>query len=400
MRQRYYSLDVFRGATVAFMILVNNPGSWQYIFSPLKHAPWHGATPTDLVFPFFLFAIGNAMAFVMPKLRQGSDAVFWKKIAKRSLFIFLIGLLLNWWPFVFWQGDTLVLRSWVNPDDNEQGVRILGVLQRIAICYFFAAILVFYLKTKPLLITSFAILLSYWIICIFFASDDPYSMANWFGTALDNRVLGTAHMYKGEGVPFDPEGIASTLPAIVQVVFGYFAGLFIRQGSIREHSLVNVHYSIQGMLSTLMVIAFLFTLAGSFWGLSFPINKKIWTSSYVLYTTGLALSMIGVLIWLIEVKQVKNTITHFFDVFGKNPLFIFVISALIPKTLALIRIPMGADENGQPRFSSPLQWFYSELCAKVPGPPELGSLIYALTLIVALWLICYVLDRKGIYIKV
>ena len=124
MNQRFYSLDVFRGATVALMILVNNPGSWGHIYAPLKHAPWHGCTPTDLVFPFFLFAVGNAMAFVMPKLEQAGDAVFWKKVIKRTLLIFLIGLLLHWSPFVKWSNDVLVLK----PLDN---LRIMGVLQRI-----------------------------------------------------------------------------------------------------------------------------------------------------------------------------------------------------------------------------------------------------------------------------
>src|SRR5690606_34300227 len=135
MKQRYYSLDVFRGATVALMIMVNNPGSWSHMFAPLGHAPWHGCTPTDLVFPFFLFAVGNAMAFVIPKLQENGDGQFWKKVIKRGLLIFAIGLFLNWWPFIQWVGDTLELRQWVSPDDPNRGIRILGVLQRIAIAY-------------------------------------------------------------------------------------------------------------------------------------------------------------------------------------------------------------------------------------------------------------------------
>ena len=136
MIQRYYSLDVFRGATVCLMILVNNPGTWSHIFDPLEHAPWHGLTPTDLVFPFFLFAVGNALSFVMPKMEAGGDAAFWKKILKRTVLIFLIGLFLNWWPFVKWSDGELVFRNWVDPANPESGVRILGVLQRIALCYF------------------------------------------------------------------------------------------------------------------------------------------------------------------------------------------------------------------------------------------------------------------------
>ena len=143
--QRYYSLDVFRGATVCLMILVNNPGTWSHIFDPLEHAPWHGLTPTDLVFPFFLFAVGNALSFVMPKLEAGSDAAFWKKILKRTALIFLIGLFLNWFPFVKWSDDELIFRNWVDPNNPQSGVRIFGVLQRIALCYFFAAVIIYYL---------------------------------------------------------------------------------------------------------------------------------------------------------------------------------------------------------------------------------------------------------------
>ena len=139
MKQRYYSLDVFRGATVALMILVNNPGSWAHIYSPLEHAAWHGLTPTDLVFPFFLFAVGNAMAFVMPRFEAAGDAAFWKKVVKRSVLIYLIGLFLTWFPFVQWQDGQLAFKSWtwVNASGNISGIRILGVLPRIAICYFF-----------------------------------------------------------------------------------------------------------------------------------------------------------------------------------------------------------------------------------------------------------------------
>ena len=141
IKERYYSLDVFRGATVALMILVNNPGSWANTFSPLAHASWHGCTPTDLVFPFFLFAVGNAMSFVMPKLQQGNSSEFWKKVIKRTVLIFLIGLFLNWSPFVKWSDAGLVFKPWEN-------VRILGVLQRIALCYFFASIIIYYGKSR------------------------------------------------------------------------------------------------------------------------------------------------------------------------------------------------------------------------------------------------------------
>lgn len=403
MTKRYYSLDVFRGATVALMILVNNPGNWAHLFSPLGHAEWHGLTPTDLVFPFFLFAVGNAMAFVMPRLREAGDAIFWAKVLKRTALIFVIGLLLNWWPFVRWEGDVLAFKHWVSPDDPERGIRIFGVLQRIALAYCFASIVVYYVKEKWVIIVSAVLLLGYWALCVALGGTDPYSLAGWFGTAVDRNVLGVAHLYRGEGVPFDPEGLMSTLPAIVQVTVGYLTGVYIRaQGQVswlwpRLQASVEPLYK---MLAGLFVVAALLALLGLFWGLEFPINKKIWTSSYVVYTSGLALLTIGVMIWFIEVVGIRNWLTRFFDVFGKNPLFIFVLSGMLPRLLGLIRIPMGVDVSGGTRYTTPLHWFYSEVCAHVPGPPEVGSFCYALVFLVVCWGICYVLARKKIYIKV
>jgi predicted acyltransferase len=176
MSQRYYSLDIFRGATVALMILVNNPGTWAHIYTPFEHATWHGCTPTDLVFPFFLFAVGNAMAFVIPRFKEKGTAFFLKKITKRALLIFAIGLFLNWSPFVQWKDEHIIFKVW-------EKIRILGVLQRIAICYFFASLIVFFFKTKGALIISAVLLSGYWLLCFSFGSTgDPYSMAGYFGT--------------------------------------------------------------------------------------------------------------------------------------------------------------------------------------------------------------------------
>lgn len=402
-KKRYYSLDVFRGATVALMILVNNPGSWSHIFAPMKHAPWHGVTPTDLVFPFFLFAVGNALAFVMPRLREGGDGLFWKKVIKRTVLIFGIGLFLNWWPFVQWSGDNLIFRSWVNPDNPEQGIRILGVLQRIALAYFFASILVYYLKEKTLIWLSAGVLFFYWGITALSGGGDPYSLEGWFGTQIDKTILGEAHMYKGEGVPFDPEGLVSTLPAIIQVVFGYLTGILIRnRGSVDWlwRKFPQTQEEQYKLVSVLMLAGFILLVLGWTWSLGFPINKKIWTSSYVLYTTGLAILTIGAMVWYIEIGGVKNKVTRFFDVFGKNPLFIFVLSGLLPRLMSLIRIDNGVSEEGTQLYTSPLAWYYHSVCAKIPGPPEWGSFLYAFTFLVVMWVICYYLDKKRIYIKV
>lgn len=403
MQQRYYSLDVFRGATVALMILVNNPGTWSHMFTPLKHAPWHGCTPTDLVFPFFLFAVGNALSFVIPKLQDAGAASFWKKVVKRSVLIFLIGLGLNWFPFVQWSDDSLVFREWVSSDDASRGVRILGVLQRIALAYFFASVLAYYFKPKSLIYISTAVLFLYWGLTAYLGEGDPYTLEGWFGTEWDKQLLGIAHMYKGEGVPFDPEGLASTLPAIIQVVMGYLVGSFIRRQGAVDWLWTKVAVSNEPhfkLLSGLMVTGFILLILGWTWSLGFPINKKIWTSSYALYTTGLATLTIGGMIWFTDVQGVRNGVTKFFDVFGKNPLFIFVLSGLLPKGLALIRIPTGIGSEGQLLYTTPLAWFYRNICAQLPGPPEVGSFFYSLCFLAFMWLIVYGLDRKKVYIKV
>jgi len=383
LNHRFYSLDVFRGATVALMILVNNPGSWSHIYAPLEHAAWHGCTPTDLVFPFFLFAVGNAMSFVMPKLEQAGDASFWKKVIKRTLLIFVIGLLLNWSPFIKWEADQIVFKQFSN-------LRIMGVLQRIALSYFFASVAVYYLKQRGAFVLGAILLLFYWILCIVLGTPgDPYSLNGWFGNNIDKAIFGEAHLYKGEGVAFDPEGLMSTFAAIVQVIFGYLVGDYIqKKGKSFE------------MVSALFVTATILTVSGLAWGMVFPINKKIWTSSYTLYTTGLAIYTIATMIYFIEFKQAKGFLLKFFDVFGKNPLFIFVLSGVLPRLLGLIRIPNGLTDEGVQKYLSPFGWFYEKICKQVPGIPENGSLVYAICMIIMYWAICYWLDKKKIYIKV
>jgi len=376
MNQRFYSLDVFRGATVALMILVNNPGSWAHIFPPLEHATWHGCTPTDLVFPFFLFAVGNAMAFVIPRLEAAGEKTFWYKIIKRTLLIFAIGVFLNWFPFIKYNNDgQLVGKAW-------QNVRIFGVLQRIALSYFFASIIVHYFKVRGSFVASACILLFYWFLCIAANPGDPFSLHGWFGTKIDLQLLGDAHMYHGEGVVFDPEGLMSTFAAIVQVILGYLVGNYIIvKGKTHE------------MLNGLFMAGCVLIMTGFFWDMYFPINKKIWTSSYTIYTTGLALLVLAVMMYIIEFKNRKGAWSRFFDVFGKNALFIFVLSGMLPRLLGLIRIG--------PNNLSPFGWFYEYVCKRIlPADPRIGSLIYALLFIAMMWFLAWLLDRKKIYIKV
>ena len=405
------------------MILVNNPGTWAHIYAPLEHAPWHGLTPTDLVFPFFLFAVGNALAFIMPKLEAGGDAVFWKKILKRSVLIFLIGLFLNWWPFVtevnrviegtneFQKVIIFKGFTWVDYTKNKageivetvKGVRILGVLQRIAICYFFASIIIYYLKVRKAFLAGLILLLIYWVLCYIGNPSDPYSLKGWFGTDIDKTIIGVSHIYRGEGIPFDPEGLMSTIPAIVEVILGYVVGDYIQKKSktidtphpiaIRSE-LEKISIPSSGpyqMLTGLFVGGVAMIVTGFCWDMLFPINKKIWTSSYTVYTAGLATITIATMIYLIEYKNTKGWLTRFFDVFGKNALFVFALSAFLPRTLALIKLGDGVN---------PWNWLYKKVLIRIPGAPENGSLAYAICVITFMWLICWIMDKKRIYVKV
>lgn len=398
-RQRYYSLDVFRGATVAFMILVNDqPGA---AYMPLDHAPWHGLTPTDLVFPFFLFAVGNALSFVMPRFEnQGAagTAAFMRKVWKRTLLIFVIGLLLNWFPFFHWDHDRIIPTGWeyLNDKGGLAGVRVMGVLQRIALCYGLGATIVYFAKLRGAFFLAGCMLLLYWAWCLLLGTPgDPFSIDGYFGTAVDKSVFGPVHMYHGEGVAFDPEGIGSTLPAIVNVILGYFAGTYLQKKGKSYETLTHF-----------FVAAIILLFAGYMWGTIFPINKKIWTSSYVLVSAGWALCCLSLLIYFIEFRGAAGEGTgtssyrpgwsRFCDVFGKNPLFIFIIAGAFPRLVRLIRWPDGGGG-----YTNPMAWFLHKICDPLSGGrAENASLIYAGTLIILYWLLAWTLDRRRIYIRV
>jgi predicted acyltransferase len=396
MNERFRSLDVFRGATVALMILVNNPGSWNALYSPLAHAPWHGVTPTDLVFPFFLFAVGNALALVLPSLLAGQRSAFWAKVLRRTALIFLIGVLLNAAPFVRWDAaGELVLRDWST-------LRTMGVLQRIALCFGAAAIVVFVFGPRAALWATVALLLGYWVTCwAFGAPGDPYSLAGWWGTALDRALLGEAHLYKGEGMPFDPEGLASTAPAVAQVLLGWWVGSWIVAARAPGGSGVGA-----ALLVRLFVWALALLVLAYLWQLQFPLNKKIWTSSYVLHTTGLAMLTLALCIHFIDIRQRPAELwgwARFFEVFGKNALFVFVLAGLLPRVLALLRWPAGTTFDGQPLWTSPLPWIYNSVFAPLGsavGDARLGSLLFAIANLSLYGALAAWLDRRRIYIKV
>jgi predicted acyltransferase len=384
MQQRFTALDVFRGAAVALMILVNNPGSWSHMYPPLAHAPWHGCTPTDLVFPFFLFAVGNALAFVMPGLVAAPAAMFWRKALKRTALIFAIGLALNYAPFVRWDASgELVMRS-------LETLRTMGVLQRIALCWGAAAVLVWAFGERGALWSAAALLLGYWLVSLLAGKPgDPYGLQGWFGTTIDRALLGEAHLYRGEGVPFDPEGLASTPPAIAQVLLGYLVGNVVRRARPGPE-----------LVARLFVAACVALLLAYVWQLEFPLNKKIWSSSYVLHTTGLALATLALLIWLIDVQRRRGPWIPFFEVFGKNALFVFVMSGFVPRVLGLLRWSDGVDAEGKPKWLSPLPWVYRTVFADIGPDPRLGSFLFSVANLALYWALAAWLDRRRIYIRV
>ncbi len=367
--QRYLALDVFRGMTVCFMIIVNTPGDWGNVYGPLLHAPWHGFTPTDLVFPSFLFAVGNAMAFSLRRYEALGDEVFWKKTIKRTVIIFLIGFLLYWFPFVNF--DTMSLKP-------LSSTRIPGVLQRIALCFFFASIIIHFGSRKFAFWSGAVLLLLYWLVLwVFGDPNDPYSLAGYAGNDLDLMLLGEKHLYHGEGVAFDPEGILSTLPSIVNVIAGYLVGDFIRtKGNNYE------------TIARLMMAGAVLILVALTWHMAFPINKKIWTSSFVVLTVGIDMMILSLLIYLIEIRK-KQRWTYFFIVFGRNPLFIYIMSGILIQIMLMI--PVGNRNLAG--------WLYRDVLRSVMSPVN-ASLFFALFYMMLNWLIGYFLDKKKLYIRV
>ena len=373
LQNRFLALDVFRGMTVCFMIIVNTPGDRVYRFAALSHADWHGFTPTDWVFPSFLFAVGNAMAFVMPKFINTPPQYFLQKIAKRSVIIFLLGYFMYWFPFVKWDETGHLVGKSISD------TRILGVLQRIALAYFAGSLLVYFVEAKRILGVSIAILLGYWAILMFLGeTSDPLSIQGNAVYKLDHFLFGDNHLYKMNGTtPFDPEGLLSTLPAIVNVLAGYLAGKFIMErGKTYEG------------LAKLLLVGFSLILIAESWNWVFPINKKLWTSPFVLYTVGLDLGILAAIIYALDFKNIKTGV-NFFTVFGKNALFIYLLSEYLAIALKFARVTCD-----QTYFN----WVYKTLFQPIGG--KLGSLLFAICFMLVCWGVGYWLDKKKIYIKV
>jgi len=350
---RYQSLDVLRGLTVALMIIVNTPGSWSHVYTPLLHAPWHGFTPTDWVFPSFLFVVGNALAFTLPRYEGMGGSAVLAKIAKRSVTIIALGLLLCLLPKL---GGPL------------SEVRLPGVLQRIGLCFGIAALVLHYLGERGALVFSVIALLGHWLVMAMFGD---YSLEGNAGRAIDLWAFGANHLYKGEGIPFDPESLLGTLPATVNVIGGYFAGRYLREKGATVRTL--------GVLAAAGAVLSLLALC---WAPLLPINKKLWTGSYVLLSTGSALLVLVALAWIIEVRGARRW-TYFFEVFGKNTLFIYMLSQVAVVAL---------EKAGA----------YGPIAAALQpvGSPKAASLAFALLFMLACWLVGYWLDKRKIYIKV
>src|SRR5689334_16761323 len=380
---RFTALDVFRGMTVCFMIIVNTAGNGDTTYASLLHAQWHGFTPTDLVFPSFLFAVGNAMSFVMKKWINMNDGAVLGKIFKRTIIIFLLGYLMYWFPFVHWN-DTGGLSF--NPIGNT---RIMGVLQRIALCYCFAALMVRYLKTNTIVTLSLSFLFIYWLILLLFEptiahqmnpphpgnTNDAFDILTNAGTRLDLWLFGSNHLYHGEGVAFDPEGVLSTLPAIANVTGGYLAGKWLQEKNNYE-----------GLTKLLLVGVTLIFLALC-WNNFFPINKKLWTGSFVFVTVGIDCVLIAALVYLIDFLQIKR-FNYFFEVFGRNPLFVYLVSEVGATILWFI--PIG----DKPLF----RWLFDNIFSH--AGMYFGSFLFAVSWMLFCWLVGYILDKKKIYVRV
>lgn len=370
---RLRSLDVFRGATIVGMILVNNPGDWRATFGPLLHAPWHGWTPTDLIFPFFLFVLGVAipLAFSSRMERSGGDlGPLYRQIVRRTLILFGLGLVLNWAPFF---------------DVNWATARIPGVLQRIAIVYLLASLAFLNLGRRGRGVLSVGLLLGYWLAMEWipvpgFGAGDLSPEGNLAGW-VDQYILGS-HVWSYAPGPADPEGILSTLPAVVTALAGIFTGEWLR--SDRPHS---------DTLIGLFVWGSLLTTVGCFFGYFFPVNKNLWTSSYVVLTAGLALVTLAVISYFVDVRG-RDSWTQPFLVFGTNAITVFVLSGLAAK--ALYKIKWAGVDGATISLKT---WLYTHFFASWI-PDYWASLAWAVATIVIWWALMLVLYRRKIFIKI
>jgi len=382
---RLLSLDVLRGITIAGMILVNNPGSWKYIYEPLKHASWHGLTPTDLVFPFFMFIMGISTYISLRKFNFQYSRSTLTKILKRTAVIFLIGLGLNWLSLSFRTYHRLSVEEigffekLLKSITNFENLRILGVMPRLALTYGVSALIAIFVRHKYIPYIIVVSLLGYFLLLLFgngfeFSEESIISV-------VDRAILGANHMYTDSGVKLDPEGLLSTIPAIAHVLIGFLCGqvLFSTKDNYER-------------INRLFIIGAVMAFLGLLLSYGCPINKKIWTPTFVLVTCGFASTLLALLIWIIDIKGHKKW-SVFFESFGVNPLFIFVTAAVFSILLSSILIPY------QDKMIS-LQNFIYNMCISPYLGDYFGSLVFALLFVLFNWLIGNILYKKKIYIKI
>ena len=450
--ERLVSLDVFRGMTIAGMVLVNNPGTWSAIYGPLKHAEWHGITPTDYIFPFFLFIVGVAIPIAFSKrIAAGITRDTYFKIFTRSATIFAVGLLISAIPFfnfaettipyalkilivlgysaalffylwdkakiamivasvtagvvtVFWLAGAIVVPY------NVGTMRIPGVLQRIAVCYLFAALIYLHTNWKQQAVISATLLLAYWFlmtlvpvpVCEVTTIDDKAcNLAAW----LDRTILTENHIWRA-GKVFDPEGILSTIPAIVTTLSGVLTGTWLRaeppalaggEALAAGSGIDDRPPAYAGGSAKAVGLFFAGTVClavGWSWSLVLPLNKSLWTSSYVVYTTGLALLALGFCYFLIDMKGYKRWAKPFV-IFGVNALALFVFSGIMARLLGMIRV--AGPEAGKDITLQ--QWIFGNLFLSWASPIN-ASLAYAICFILFWLFLMWLLYRKHIYIKV
>lgn len=366
MQTRYLSLDVMRGATLALMIIVNMSLSAEAAFSQLLHAVWHGFTLTDAVFPTFLFCVGASMAINFEKFQLMDSKTFWLKTLKRSALIFLCGFIVSNFPFVRLIEGSITL---ISPDNW----RILGVLQRIALCFLLAMALLRYAGLRAAIVVCAVILIANWLL---FTTFGDLSLENNIARKIDYALLGANHLYKGEGIPFDPEGIVGTLPSMINIIGGFTATYYLRGAKDLPKTLRSI--ALAGAAMILMAVL---------WNNYFPINKKIWTSSYVILMIGIDSIVLSTLAFLIDFKGFKRG-TDFFAVFGKNTLFLYFFAEILMGVFWSLKI--GESEI--------MFWLYDNIFAGIPG--KFGNFAYAIIFMLGVWSVGLWLDRKKIYIRV
>jgi predicted acyltransferase len=362
---RLISLDIFRGMTVAFMIIVNTPGSWNYVYPPLSHAKWHGCTPTDLVFPFFLFIVGVSMWYSFKKYGHEVNSGSILRILRRTVTIFALGLFLAIFPHIERDYSTL---------------RIMGVLQRIALAYCVGSLICLSVRRDYIWIVIAVILLLYWALLGLLGGPDPYSLGGNIASGADASILGKNHLYKGFGIPFDPEGLLSTLPAICTVLIGFYIGEIIGKGSANGKT----------TLKLILIGTASFGL-GLLWSIWFPLNKPLWTSSYVLYTAGIGMGVLALIYFIADVIKFQKW-GSFFLVFGSNALFSFFLAGIWTRLMLLIKISSGDSKV------TLYTWIYEHLCVPVAGNMN-GSLMFALMQMMFIWLIALILYKKKVFVR-